>query len=292
MKRIVDLLYRGEYYFGTGSHTTPEFDSFFDMFKVSFTNELKKIKAKDIEFSKGHFYLSGFFRIGEQLIYFSISDVRHGLGFRAGRPEMLVRTAQHNRDFTGGANTYVFIEPNMSKEIARKFGMPELYTPPAKRRSESVSEIAEKGMKSIAETGMFERSVPSMKQANFIAWEIGEKLGHGNFSITESKIGRTKIKAFVRLEGFSYKYEAGSKKLTIIANRTDEQLINSLEVKEEGEVVKNMFDPEQKCFLEPLAVALHDYIKGAEFLEEWDNMQQALSIFRQKYPEEYMILLD
>jgi len=73
---------------------------------------------------------------------------------------------------------------------------------------------------------------------------------------------------------------------------TDEELIASLDVKTEGEEVANFFDPEQKCFLDPVGVALHDFIKGCEVTEKYDKMRQALGIFREKYPEEYYVLLD
>lgn len=73
---------------------------------------------------------------------------------------------------------------------------------------------------------------------------------------------------------------------------TDEELIASLSLRKEGEEIANMFDPEQKCFLDPLGVALHDFIKGCELTQKYDKMQQALGIFRENYPEEYMTLLD
>jgi len=73
---------------------------------------------------------------------------------------------------------------------------------------------------------------------------------------------------------------------------TDKKLIESLMLRKEGEEVANMFDPNSKCFLDPLGVALHDFIKGCEMTKKYDKMQQALSIFRTKYPEEYYVLLD
>lgn len=73
---------------------------------------------------------------------------------------------------------------------------------------------------------------------------------------------------------------------------TDEELIDSLELRDKGEEVANMFDPEQKCFLEPLGVALHDFIKGCEVTGKHQKMEQGLRIFREKYPEEYYTLLD
>ena len=122
MKKIIEQLKIGERYFGSGGHNSPEFNKFFNSFKKVFKKELETIGATDFEAGKGHFYLSGFFRLGEQLFYFSISDVRHGLGFdRSGQPKMLVRTAQHNKDWTGDSNNYVEIKEGIAEEIQRTF---------------------------------------------------------------------------------------------------------------------------------------------------------------------------
>ena len=59
----------------------------------------------------------------------------------------------------------------------------------------------------------------------------------------------------------------------------------------EPEEVANMFSGE-KVTLEPVAVALHDLIKGAEVTESYDLMQKALATFAKHWPKEYMILLD
>ena len=57
----------------------------------------------------------------------------------------------------------------------------------------------------------------------------------------------------------------------------------------EHETVTNPYSGES-CVLCPLAVALYDYILGCESLGE--PFGEALSIFYDKWPEEYMILLD
>ena len=122
MKNIIQNLLGGINYFGSSSANSPEFNKFYNSFKKVFKKELANINATDIEFSKGHFYLSGFFRVGEQLMYFSISDVRHGFGFnRNDQPEMLIRTVQHNKDYSGGSNNYVVIEEGIAENIKRKF---------------------------------------------------------------------------------------------------------------------------------------------------------------------------
>ena len=74
--------------------------------------ELKVINATDIVFSIGHYYISGFFTVGEQAYYFSISDVRY-----FPEEKMLVRTAKHYKDFTGGANNYIKIGVGMFKNF-------------------------------------------------------------------------------------------------------------------------------------------------------------------------------
>lgn len=116
MNKLKNYLLLGEEHFGSGSRNSDEFNTWARVFKSQFRMELNKIGATDFELSKGHFYVSGFFRVGEQLVYFSISDVRHG--FQA---NMLVRTAEHNKDFSGGMNQYVDIQDGMSREIAEKF---------------------------------------------------------------------------------------------------------------------------------------------------------------------------
>jgi hypothetical protein len=118
MKNIIANLLGGINYFGSSSANSPEFNKFFNAFKKVMKKELATIGATDIEFSKGHFYLSGFFKAGEQFVYFSISDVRHGFGFnRNNEPEMLVRTAQSNKDYTGGANNSVVMAESIKRKL-------------------------------------------------------------------------------------------------------------------------------------------------------------------------------
>lgn len=106
MKKSVQMLSRG---FESSSGMTDEFASFVSVFKKEFTKELEKVGATKIEIGKGHFYLSGFFTIGEQAWYFSTGDVRLGLpGFG-----MLYRTASDYKDYTGGSNRTVEWSENM-----------------------------------------------------------------------------------------------------------------------------------------------------------------------------------
>lgn len=106
---------QGENYFGSGSRNTPTFKSFATKFKNKLVKELKKVAdVSDKKIDTGHFYISGFITVNGQVIYVSISDVRHGFN-----PQLLVRTAKDYKDFTGGSNNYVNIDNNIGVNIVR-----------------------------------------------------------------------------------------------------------------------------------------------------------------------------
>lgn len=44
--------------------------------------------------------------------------------------------------------------------------------------------------------------------------------------------------------------------------------------------------------LEPEAIALYDFIKGAEIMNLTTELRKGLAAFRKRWPKEYMILLD
>tara|TARA_A100001515_G_scaffold3770_1_gene3755 strand:+ start:314 stop:553 length:240 start_codon:yes stop_codon:yes gene_type:complete len=48
----------------------------------------------------------------------------------------------------------------------------------------------------------------------------------------------------------------------------------------------------QKVMLEPIAVAVYDCIKGAEYMENAEMMKKGMDWFAKHYPNEYMVLLD
>jgi hypothetical protein len=124
MKKSIAMLKRG---FESSSGLTPEFAQFFRTFKSEFTKELQTIGASNIVFSRGHFYVSGFFTdVSGQAWYFSLSDVR-GMDYTLrNNPDscmakLLYRTAKNYKDFTGGHNRYRTIEPGMAKEMCWSF---------------------------------------------------------------------------------------------------------------------------------------------------------------------------
>ena len=112
MKQIIQLLKSG---FESSCYKTPEFSSFSRKFKNAMKKELATIGAELTAYSVGHFYVSGFFRIGEKCYYFSLSDVRGGEF--VSEHKMLYRTAKDEKDYTGGGNCYVTIEEGMAQKM-------------------------------------------------------------------------------------------------------------------------------------------------------------------------------
>lgn len=95
----------------SSSATTPEFLVVYRMFKKEFTKILKDKGCIDIQISKGHFYVSGFFTsCTGQIWYFSCQD------FRDPPKNVLYRTAKSYKDFTGGSNQYASLE-NLQQEL-------------------------------------------------------------------------------------------------------------------------------------------------------------------------------
>ena len=112
MNQIAALI-RGSFESSCG--TTPHFKAFARLFKKLIKNEIAKVGCTLLTFNRGHFYVSGFFRKGEQIYYFSISDVRGGYWNREAK--MLYRTATSIKDYTGGHNQYVNIEDDMTLKM-------------------------------------------------------------------------------------------------------------------------------------------------------------------------------
>ncbi len=85
-------------------------------------------------------------------------------------------------------------------------------------------------------------------------------------------------------------------------NKREQKLVDSLKIGPNSESVANAFSGE-RVVLTPLGVALHDIIKGLEFLINREASQTkaakmisqfdlARNLFRKLYPDEYMTLLD
>ena len=98
-----------------GSVTSTDFQLFCREFKSMFISELEKVGGVDYKQNNGHYYISGFFTLGSQAYYISISDVRY---FKV--DNILIRTAKDYRDFTGGTNHYINIESGMLTKYFNK----------------------------------------------------------------------------------------------------------------------------------------------------------------------------
>jgi len=287
MKNLTGRL-NNPYYFGSGGVNSEEFNSFFKDFKKSFTYQLKCVGATEIEFSKGHFYLSGFFKVEAQWFYFSLSDVRHGLHQTDwnGNIQLLMRTADGNKDYSGGGNRYVSIKNGMYKDIANIFNLE--YTAPKKTSGRNREELANLVIKN----GSLRRKFSSSVKANAVAFELISKLQPEEHAVTSWKLGRWLRKCTCDNNKFNYYYDAETKTATYtLVNISDEQLIEGLDLPK-GNCYRRNYFTHVGCELTPLATALHDRIKYWEQSGSVNLFHQALMIFRTKFSDEYYTLLD
>ncbi len=111
MKKTLRLFNKG---FQTSTGKTLEFMTFAKAFKSELKKELESNGAINVQFNTGHLCLSGFYTVGSQAWYFSISDVRF---FREAK--ILYRKADSYKDYTGGTNQYTKIEIGMGNKMIK-----------------------------------------------------------------------------------------------------------------------------------------------------------------------------
>ena len=104
-KKIKSFIHKWENVeFESSSVKTPQFMEFVRGFKTAFKHAIGDT-VKDIKFSVGHFYISGFLTLNNgNIIYFNIFDVRFFKNEWFNN--ILVRTAKSYTDYTGGSNNY------------------------------------------------------------------------------------------------------------------------------------------------------------------------------------------
>jgi len=92
------------YRFESSTVKTPEFAAFARTFRAHIKKHV--IGYELMNMNVGHFYLSGFLRNAAtgKMAYFLTSDVRFFPD--EWNSNLLVRTAQHERDYTGGRNDF------------------------------------------------------------------------------------------------------------------------------------------------------------------------------------------
>ena len=107
--------------FESSCEHTPEYLAWHRAFKREFTKFLQEHGCKNIKIGRpNHFDMSGFFTTSKGTIYyFSISDLRWSKG------DMLIRTAEHYKDYTGGSNQSISLADaeRFHDEFARVIGL-------------------------------------------------------------------------------------------------------------------------------------------------------------------------
>ena len=107
-----------QFAFSTGAYAGPDFKIFARLFR----NYIKRnipVNANIVNFSVGHYYISGFIELNGKFAYFSCSDVRFFVNDWL--YHLLIRTAKNARDYTGGSNGYTSLKDfkdNISRLLA------------------------------------------------------------------------------------------------------------------------------------------------------------------------------
>ncbi|MAF50768.1 MAG: hypothetical protein CMH64_01625 [Nanoarchaeota archaeon] len=98
--------------FISSCETTPQYSEFHRTFKREFSQLLKPYTNDILIHDKNHFDISGFFKLlDNQIYYFSIGDLRHD------KDQMLIRTAEHFKDYSGGSNCFINLDNDFLKNF-------------------------------------------------------------------------------------------------------------------------------------------------------------------------------
>ena len=91
-----------------GAYTSPDYISF----QTKYRNFLKKVCTENgfelVSFNKNHYEFSAFIKGNDKYVYLSISDVRYFSN--EWYTNILIRTAEHERDFRGGSNRFTTLD--------------------------------------------------------------------------------------------------------------------------------------------------------------------------------------
>jgi len=89
--------------FESSCSKTPEFTSFAKEYRKELTKQLPE-NCEIFNWSVGHFYISCFIKnvVKGKFVYLSINDVRYFID--SWYNNILIRTAKHEKDYTGGSN--------------------------------------------------------------------------------------------------------------------------------------------------------------------------------------------
>ena len=110
MTTIEKLEEYSEYQFSSGGTTGEGYKKFERTFRGYIKNIATKNNLELVKFNKGHYYFSCFIKNPDTglCVYVSISDVR---AFpNEWRDNILIRTADHEKDYRGGQNSFTSLE--------------------------------------------------------------------------------------------------------------------------------------------------------------------------------------
>ena len=79
--------------------------------------------------------------------------------------------------------------------------------------------------------------------------------------------------------------------MIIKLTKTESTFLKKLDTGLHSEIITNPFSG-KKVLLDPIGVALYDFLKGAEYLGSTNNVNMAKDIFIKLFPEAYMDLID
>lgn len=97
-----------------GCYTSEDFKVFTREFKSMVLEQLKSIGGTNYKQTNGHYYISGFFTVGSQPYYISLSDVRY-----SNEKSILIRKCKDYKDYRGETNHFIDIDNGMFNNIAR-----------------------------------------------------------------------------------------------------------------------------------------------------------------------------
>ena len=107
------VLYLLSFEFESSTTHTAQYLEFYKIFKKEFKVVLKPY-CKEILINKNHFYISGFFRLNDNRVYyFSIGDLR------LNKDNLLIRTAKDFKDYSGGSNNYISLNENFINNLIK-----------------------------------------------------------------------------------------------------------------------------------------------------------------------------
>ena len=112
--KIINLVrkYNGKVLDDAGAYKSDEFIQFAKDMKSTIRDICKEAGAELVKFSVGHYDVSGFVAKDGRYVYFSYNEPRNlpiDFDRRDCMQGILMRTAQHDKDYTGGRNNFCTI---------------------------------------------------------------------------------------------------------------------------------------------------------------------------------------